>query len=365
MNILNLTQNYLEQNIKSQAAIIDRDPIKLQQALQDLGKLEILALKVPQSLGGSGLSAKDYAKFQILITRYSGALAFLQTQHQSAASMLASCNNQKLQNQYLPDMKTGKQLVGVGFSHLRRRGEPLVHAIAVEEGYLISGEVPWITGFDFFDNFIIGATLPDGKELYALLPFQDQVQASLGNIKFSEPLELISLAATNTVTAKIDNWLLAEEFVLYIKSKNYIHQTSVKKVIEHGFFALGCAYAALDILQQIYDKKQLEFIKQSFLSLKQEVINCETAMFDALASETATYDSKLKLRSQAINLAQRCSQAAVIVSSGAANYLNNAAGRVYREALLFSVSGQTIDVMEMTLRQLSRCARKADGRRLT
>ena len=74
--------------------------------------------------------------------------------------------------------------------------------------------------------------------------------------------------------------------------------------------------------------------------------------FKALTSSTIAYESKLKLRSQATNLAQRCSQAAVIVSSGAANYLNNSAGRVYREALLFSVSGQTIDVMEMTLKQL-------------
>ena len=354
MNILNLTQNYLEQNIKSQAVTIDRDPVQLKQALQNLGKLKLLALKVPQSLGGSGLSAKDYARFQILMTRYSGALAFVQTQHQSAASMLASCKNKLLQEQYLPYMKTGQKLVGVGFSHLRRFGTPMVKAVEVEKGYLISGEVPWITGFDFFDNFIVGATLPDGKELYGLLPLQNQIQSSVGRIKFSEPLELISMTATNTVTAKLDNWLLAKELVLHIKPQDYIHQTSHKKVIDHGFFALGCAYGALDILQQVYQKKQLEFIEQSWQSLRQEVIDCESAMLNSLASGTTAYESKLQLRSQAINLAQRCSQAAVIVSSGAANNFNSSAGRVYREALLFSVSGQTIDVMESTLQQLLR-----------
>ena len=352
MNILNLTQNYLEQNIISQAEVIDRDPVQLKQALQDLGKLKILALKVPQSLGGSGLSAQDYAHFQILVARYSGALLFLQTQHQSAASMLASCQNKILQDQYLPYMKTGEKLVGLGFSHLRRPGQPMVKAVEVDRGYLISGEVPWITGFDFFANFIIGATLPDGKELYAMLPFNNQIQSSGGSIKFSAPLELIAMTATNTVTAKLDNWLLAKDLVLNIKLQDSIHQTSRKNIIQHGFFALGCAHAALDILLQVYEKKQLVFIKQSWQSLKQEVIDCERAMFDILDSSETAYESKLKLRSQAINLAQRCSQAAVIVSSGAANYLNNSAGRVYREALLFSVSGQTIDVMEMTLKQL-------------
>ncbi len=353
MNILNLTQNYLEQNILSQAETIDREPAQLKQVLQDLGKLKILALKVPQSLGGAGFSAQDYARFQILLARYSGALVFLQTQHQSAASMLASCNNKTLQKQYLPYLKTGKKLVGVGFSHLRRPGQPMVKAVKLDQGYLLSGEVPWITGFNFFDNFIIGASLPDGQELYGILPFESQIQSSGGSIKFSSPLELIAMQATNTVTAKLDNWLLEKELVINIKPRDSIHQNSRKKIMDHGFFALGCAYAALDILQQVYQKKQLEFITESWQSLKQEVIACERAMFNILDSDEIGYESKLKLRSQAINLAQRCSQAAVIVSSGAANYLNNsAAGRVYREALLFSVSGQTIDVMEMTLGQL-------------
>ena len=352
MNILNLTQNYLEKNIISQAATIDRDPAQLKQALQDLGKLQILALKVPQSLGGSGFSAQDYARFQILIARYSGALAFLQTQHQSAASMLAACHNKMLQKQYLPYMKTGEKLVGVGFSHLRRFGQPMVKALEVKGGYLITGEVPWITGFNFFNNFILGATLPNGKELYGLLPFANQIQSSGGSVEFSTPLELIAMTATNTVTAKLDNWLLAKDIVLSIKPQDSIHHTSRKNVIQHGFFALGCAYAALDIVQQVYEKKQLDFIQQSCQSLKQEVTTCESRIFDTLDSDATDYKSKLKLRSQAINLAQRCSQAAVIVSSGAANYLNNSAGRLYREALLFSVSGQTIDVMESTLKQL-------------
>ena len=352
MNILNLTQNYLEKNVVSQAETIDRDSAQLKQVLQDLGKLKILALKVPQSLGGSSFSAQDYAHFQILVARYSGALVFLQTQHQSAASMLASSQNKILQDRYLPYMKTGEKLVGVGFSHLRRPGQPMVKAVEVARGYLISGEVPWITGFDFFENFIIGASLPDGQEFYGILPFKNQIQSSGGSINFSAPLELIAMTATNTVTAKLDNWLLAKDLVVNIKPKDSIHQNSRKNVIQHGFFSLGCAYAALDILQQVYKKKQLTFIKQSCQSFKQEVIDCESKMFNILDSSETTYESKLKLRSQAINLAQRCSQAAVIVSSGAANYFNNSAGRVYREALLFSVSAQTIDVMEMTLMQL-------------
>ncbi|MGB5634175.1 MAG: hypothetical protein WBM86_15540, partial [Waterburya sp.] len=55
---------------------------------------------------------------------------------------------------------------------------------------------------------------------------------------------------------------------------------------------------------------------------------------------------------ETIDLAQRCSLAAVIASSGAANDFNSNEGRVYREAMLFSISGQTTDVMEASLKSL-------------
>jgi hypothetical protein len=62
----------------------------------------------------------------------------------------------------------------------------------------------------------------------------------------------------------------------------------------------------------------------------------------------------LHLRAWAIDLAVRCAHAAVTVSSGAANYSNHAAQRVYREAIVFTVSGQTTAVMEATLNRLVR-----------
>ena len=73
--------------------------------------------------------------------------------------------------------------------------------------------------------------------------------------------------------------------------------------------------------------------------------------YNATTSESVGDENQLKLRSQGINLAFRCAQAAVITSSGAANNLAHSAG-IYREALVFSVSGQTIDVMAATLKQL-------------
>lgn len=359
-NQFQLTKVFFQQQVVSKANELDRHPQLLKSALQAMGDRSLLALKVPPEFGGAGLSELDYRRLQILMARSSGALTFLQTQHQSAAAMLAKSPNQLLQQQFLPQAATGDSLIGVGFSHLRRC-TPLMTASPTKEGYLLTGEVPWITGYDFFTHFILGATLPDGRELYGMLPLQNQLQGSEGQISLSKPMALIAMNATNTVSAQINQWFLSRDRLITIKPEGSIHQSSRKNILNHGFFALGCAYAGLDVLQKMADQKQLVFLQESWESLTAEVKQCEQQAMTSIADSDATYQQRLKLRAKVINLAERTSLAAVIASSGAANYLNSSAGRIYREALLFSVSGQTIDVMEASLKSLLSDALPPEG----
>ncbi len=345
-------ERYFQEIIAPQAATIDCNPEALRKAIQGMGHLSLLALRIPKSWGGAELSELDYCRFQITIARYSGALTFLQTQHQSAANQIANSNNQYLKQEYLPFMAEGKVLVGVGFSQLRRRGEPLMKAIPVAGGYLLEGEVPWITGFGFFQDFIIGATLPDGGELYGIAPFKATIQQSGGSISFSDILELNAMGSANTVKGRLKGWFLEGDRLLRIKPAGSIHQNDKKNVLHHGFYALGCAWAALDILELAEKKKGLASIQEAFVSLKRELTNCQFVMFVAVKMENKCFEEKLALRVKAINLARKCAGAAVVASSGGANSKYNPAGRVYREALMFSVFGQTTAVMEATLSQL-------------
>lgn len=351
--LFQLTKVFFQRQVASKANELDRHPQSLKSALQAMGDRSWLALKVPQELGGTGLSEIEYRRLQIMMARYSGALTFLQTQHQSAAAMLAKSPNQSLQQKFLPQAATGSSLIGVGFSHLRRR-TPMITATPTSGGYFIIGEVPWITGYDFFSHFILGATLPDGRELYGMLPLQNISQGTGGKISLSTPMVLMAVNATNTVSAQINQWFLSRDRLITIKPAGSIHQSSRKNILNHGFFALGCAYAGLDVLQTVGEQKQLVFLQESWESLTAEVKQCEQQAMTSIANSDATYQQRLKLRAKVINLAERTSLAAVIASSGAANYLNSSAGRIYREALLFSVSGQTIDVMEASLKSLLR-----------
>ena len=390
-SILKVADAYLREIVAPRASEIDQDTEALRTALQGLGDRNLLALKVPQDWGGAEVNPVTFFHFQQQVSRYSGALAFLQTQHQSAGGFLAKSDNEALKQRYLPRMGRGEALVGVGFSQLRRTGNPPVKATPVDGGYQISGNVPWVTGFGLFEDFVIGATLPDGRELYGIVPFTSTEQGVGGAIAFSEPMVLAAMNSTNTVSASLTDWVLPHESVLFIRKAGAIHETDRKNVLNHGFFALGCAKAGLDIVAAVYQRKQLGFIQNAFNVLTAEVCDCEAAMMAALSansadtedgrdredrgdrgdeggfrnirvttndnSETRPYMGKkrpqsLQLRAWAINLAGRCTNAAVTVSSGAANLQSHAAQRVYREAVVFTVSGQTTAVMEATLAQL-------------
>ena len=345
--LLEIAQPYFTSQVAPKANIIDQDSTALKVALQGMSDRSLLALQVPKNWGGSELSSLNSRMFQIMVAKASGALAFLQTQHQSAANKVANSSNENLKQEYLPAIVKGELLVGVGFSQLRRLGKPMMKALPVKDGYLLTGEVPWITGYGFFSQFIIGATLPDGEELYGIVPLEERE-----NIKLSTPMPLIAMTATNTVSAKFHEYLLKGDRVLFIKEAGNLQKQDLNNVLHHSFFALGCAQASIDILDKMYQKKELSCIKEVYETLQIEVNKCCQDILEIVDKDEQYFAEKLKLRAKAINLAATCSHKAVIASSGAANSLYNDAGRVYREALMFSVFGQTTAVMEASLKMV-------------
>ena len=331
--------------VAPQAAQLDRDPIALQQAFQNLGTHGLLGLKASKEWGGQAWDSQRIYRFTEQLARYSGALVFLQSQHQRCVQELSNSDNLGLKQQYLRDAIAGRMGLGVGFSHLRRQQQPVM-AKAIPGGYVFNGTVPWITGFGIFQQWMLAAQLSDGQAVFVLAPFH-AVEAALS---FSEPMELAALASTQTVTATLQNWFAPQELVLDIKPAGWIQAADMSYPLTHNCFALGCAQAGLDILARA-QSSTFPLIGETYQRLNSEVHQCRQATYKTLADPS---QERLRLRAWAIELAVRCSHGAVIVSRGAANFSHHAAQRVYREALAFSVSGQSHAMMQASLTQLAR-----------
>ncbi len=347
-SILDITNSFLIKEVAPKANEIDSNPQALYQALQGLGKLGLLALRTDKQL-----SEATFGDFQELIARYSGTLAFVQTQHQSAVAMLVNSDNSALKQAYLKRMGNGEVLIGVGFSQLRRQGEPLTLAVPVAGGYQLDGVVPWITGWNLFQHFIIAATLPDGSAVFGIVPFVQTSQKAGGEITFTTPAQLAAMTSSNTVSATLTRWFLPQEQVVFIKPPGWIHENDKNNILRATFLATGCAFAGLDIIEAAKENKSRPFINDAFESLLQELTQCRTLIREA-QQKSIGITELLQMRAWAIDLATRIAHAAVTVSSGAANYMHHPAQRVYREALVFTVTGQTTAVMEATLQQLTR-----------
>ena len=328
-----LLKDYLTRQVTPISASLDSDCRRLFDAFYGLGDRNLLTPKLPFDLGGLGLDTFGFWQFQSLIAQHSGALAFLQTQHQSAASFLSASQNQMLTQAYLPAMSAGTKRVGVGFSQLRKQPAP-VTAQRVASGYQLSGTVPWISGADLFAEFIGAAELADGSAVFGVLPLVDTP-----TIRVSQPMSLMGMAATNTVSLALEDHFLSDEQVVDTKPKGWIQSRDRANPLSPLGLILGCAQSGLTVATNSLAKRQIEhsLLPQLQTQIDQTWLTLKTAY----KLPTADYAQKVALRGEAIALMNTCVQTAVLASSGAANMVDHPAQRLYKEALVFSVSGQS------------------------
>ena len=221
-------------------------------------KRSLLSVRIPQSWAGLELEPETFYLLQQLLSQYSGALAFLQLQHQGSVNAILTSKNEALKKECLSKIVEDNLLCGLGFSQLRREGNPMITATPIEGGYNIIGKVPWITGFDFFDVFMLGANLPDGREIRGIIPFTPSSQ-----VRFSAPMKLGAMQSSNTVEAIFENYFLPSENVVSLAPAGAIHNNDKKVVIYPSFLVLGCAQAGLEIVKKVAETKQINFIEKA------------------------------------------------------------------------------------------------------
>jgi len=329
---------FLEERVLPVSSQIDTEPAALFSLFEVMGERRLLTPKTPQSRGKAHLSSNDYQRLQTIIATYSGALTFLLAQHQSAASFILASENDALKADYLSDMGSGQKRVGVGFSHLRRQ-TPSAIAQKVSGGYLLSGEIPWVTGAGLFESFIGAAVLPTGEAVFGLLPFASSQAASGAELSVGSPMTMAGMAATSTVRVQLKDWFLAEEKVLGLRPVGWLSERDKANPLSPMGMILGCATGACRVLTESLQRRQMSCeIAERLLGERTELIE---KLENVAALPKSDYTKKIALRGRGVAFMNKCAQAAMVASGGAANAMGHPARRVYGEALVFSVSGQT------------------------
>ena len=83
--MLEIALNFLTEEVKPVAHALDAEPAEMKRIFGRMAELKLLSLRRSVEYGGPNISERDFRFFQEEIARASGALAFLQTQHQSSS----------------------------------------------------------------------------------------------------------------------------------------------------------------------------------------------------------------------------------------------------------------------------------------
>ena len=330
----------------------DTDPVLNLQAMADAG---LVGVTTPRDFGGHACSGTFQRAFTETLTAACGTTWFILTQHLGSCATIAASENATLRERFLRDMATGEHYVGVGFGHLRRE-DPMLIARDVSGGYTLSGVAPWVTGYPYLKGVIFGATLDTARDrhVYVYAPVSESPA-----FDSSPPLPLCAMNATATTEVTLrDLFVPHENFVKY-SSRQELMRGDERNIAGAVSPAIGCAVGALGTLRTIAGKRGagLPALPASVAAFT-EAIDCCRANAYAIADgakDTADYKEKaLEARAGAIELAVRVAHAAVAGAGGAGNSRAHPAQRRFREALFYTLTAQTGDVLSATVRRLSR-----------
>jgi alkylation response protein AidB-like acyl-CoA dehydrogenase len=331
-------ERFFSEWVRPRAGDIDRELSSLQEAMREMGRAGLLGARIPAEFGGLDLDDVRFWEFQEAAARASGALAFLQAQHQSASRFIARSRNGELRRRLLPDLASGKRTSGIAFSQLRRPGDPPLKAVRSAGGYALQGRAPWVTGWGLFDLCVTAAVLPEGDSVWVV-----HTLAESHRLRASLPLRLAALEVTQTVSVHFEGLEVPEQDVLYTRAPDWILENDAINLARQSPLILGCARGAVDLVR-------------ASRPAAADALESELSRVRARALEMMRRpedkEGGLGARADAIELAGRCAMAAIVAASGAGNRMDHPAQRIYRETLAFAVLALTTPIADAVLTKL-------------
>ena len=283
--------------------------------------------------GGFEWSQRDQTRGYLKLSEADLVTTFIITQYMGAIRRILGSDNQELIERWGGPLMSGDVMGTVGISHLttssRHLANPILAAKPVDDGFVLNGLAPWVTGAPHADVLVIGATLDNGRELLAAVPSDcDGVVAGLG-----ANLVALSSSCTDRVEfhdVRIDNSMLISGPIENVMQSGVGARTGG---LQTSTLAIGLARAAANYLRDESAKRDdLTAIASEFIA---EVDDAESLLLGAVSGDVEC--DSADMRGTVNRLALRCTQAAMTAAKGAGFVEGHPVGRWCRQAMFFLV----------------------------
>ncbi len=305
-------------------------------------------LGISAKYGGLDADEATRREYAELMASACGVTAFVQQQLHAGGGFVGGGRSEALKNEMLPRFASGEILCGVGFSHLRRPGPPMVTAYRVSGGYCINGTAPWITGWSLLDSFILGATLPNGDHLFAYVP----KAGNEAHLSAGAPIPVAVMNAGETVEVTFNDLFLPDEFGLSERPADALRRSDFCGITGGVYLPLGCARGSVHYLHALAEQRHKDNFRDAADELTREIDACrrDALAWGGVCADLPDYKERaLHARATAIILAVRAAHAAVTATGGSAHLLSRPPQRLMREAMFYTTTAQTADIQTGTL----------------
>jgi alkylation response protein AidB-like acyl-CoA dehydrogenase len=298
--------------------------------------------------GGADWSEVDLMRGFMRLSAACLATTFVLTQPLGVCRRLATSENHALRDELLPQLAAGDVFATVGIAHLttsrRHLARPVLAARECDEGFVLDGSIPWVTGALRADYVVTGATCDDGRQILVVLP------TSQCGFQAKPAAKLVGLTSTLTGGAECRDVVLERRWLLAGPTENVLsgHGAGTGGV-QTSALALGLAAGAIEYLErETAARNELAAATQS---LRDEHTELEGTLLRLAAGGEGCSPDELRARSNSLVL--RATQGALTAAKGSGYVVGHPAGRWCREALFFLVWSCPQPVMAAALCELA------------
>lgn len=345
------------------AAAIDRDGVFPADFLRRLGALGGLGAAVPREYGGLGLGLAQQIEVTAAVGAECGATAFLVWCQSTCAWYLQHAPNAAVRERHLRAVASGELLAGTGMSntvkHLAGLEKILLQARRDGDGYVVSGNLPWVSNVGAEHLVIVAAGVDDGG--YVMFA----VRGDAAGLQLHPCPEFSGLEGTSTLNLRFKEVRIGADDVLAHPAQFAAYLARIKAgfVLGQAGMGFGVVEGALKTIREsnvthaavnaLLDHQGSELAEQ-LAALKADV----TAQAHQAQAGSAAPLAALKLRARVSELSLAAANSALL-HAGAKGYLmRHPAQRRLREAIFVAIVTPALKHLRKEIADLERAGER-------
>lgn len=271
--------------------------------------------------------------------------------HLAALTYIRKCKNTALRNNVLALLENGTLLGATGLSNPMKyyAGMEKIHLQAerVEDGYMISGVLPWVSNLG--DNHYFGAIANcDGKEVMVF------VNTNTENLQLKEAVDFLGVNGSATYSVRFTDVFIADDFVVSHDAARFVEEIRPTFVLYQIPLGIGVIESTVEGIEKVSNKQNgsNQFLPVQANDLTQKIENLKQRLVNIASSNEVVLLDICQLRLDSAYETLSAVQANML-HNGSGGYLNGSVpARKLREAYFFANLTPTVRQLEKMTQSL-------------